>query len=328
MSTKFAILGFGEIGASIGMALAPYKDKVARVGHSADVKLMKKTAADGAFDHTEIKLPDAVRGADIVVLDFPTDLVKDALQLAAKEIKPETVVQCFSVVFRPIYEWANELLPPGQPFVLLHPVINPERLADWNDTLSTGHADLFEKCDMIIAADHTTVSRAMQTATDLSTLLKAKPYFTEPEEADGIFAGVEQLPLLTAAALVNALTHNPGWGDARRITSRSFFRTASISMLFDEEEYFGITSLMNRENTTRVMDDLIAELQEMRSMIAESDEDALRAALRDARRGYELWLEQRTSGEWDRQEKPEVPVSPNILDRMFGGKPRDLRNNR
>jgi hypothetical protein len=76
------------------------------------------------------------------------------------------------------------------------------------------------------------------------------------------------------------------------------------------------------------MDDLIAELQEMRSMIAESDEDALRAALRDARRGYELWLEQRTSGEWDRQEKPEVPVSPNILDRMFGGKPRDLRNNR
>jgi hypothetical protein len=128
--------------------------------------------------------------------------------------------------------------------------------------------------------------------------------------------------------LVNALTHNPGWGDARRITSRSFFRTASISMLFDEEEYFGITSLMNRENTTRVMDDLIAELQEMRSMIAESDEDALRAALRDARRGYELWLEQRTSGEWDRQEKPEVPVSPNILDRMFGGKPRDLRNNR
>jgi prephenate dehydrogenase len=328
MSTKIAILGFGQIGASIGLALAPYKDKVSRVGHSADVKLMKKTSADGAFDHTEIKLPDAVRGADIVVLDFPTDLVKDALRLVAKEVKPETVVLCFSVVFKTIYEWANELLPAGQPFVILQPVINPERLADWNDALETAHADLFEKCDMIIAADHGTASRAMQTAADLATLLKAKPYFTEPEEADGIFAGVEQLPLLNAAALVNALTHSPGWGDARRITSRAFFRTASISMLFDEEEYFGITSLMNRENTARVLDELIAELQEMHRLISEDDEEGLRASLRDARRAYELWLDQRTSGEWDRQEKPEIPGSANILERLFGGRPRDLKDKR
>lgn len=328
MSTKIAILGFGQIGASIGLALAPYKDKVSRVGHSADVKLMKKASADGAFDRTEIKLPDAVRGADIVVLDFPTDLVKDALRLIAKEIKPETVVLCFSVVFKTIYEWANELLPAGQPFVLLHPVINPERLADWNDTLLTAHADLFEKCEMIIAADHGTSSRAMQTAADLAALLKAKPYFTEPAEADGIFAAVEQLPLLNAAAVINALTNSPGWGDARHITSRAFFRTASISMLFDEEEYFGITSLMNRENTARVLDELIAELQEIRRMIAEDDEEGLRATLRDARRGYELWLDQRTSGEWDKEIKPEVPVSPNLLERLFGGRPRDIKDKR
>lgn len=328
MSTKIAILGFGQTGASIGLALAPYKDKVTRVGHSANVKLMKNCAADGAFDRTEIKLPDAVRGADIVVLDFPTDLVQDALRLVAREIKPETVVLCFSVVFKKIIDWANELLPNGQPFVLLHPVIDPERLADWNDTLLTAHADLFEKCDMLIAADHGTSSRAMQTAADLSELLKAKPYFTEPAEADGIFAGAQQLPLLNAAALINALTHSPGWGDARRITSRAFFRTASISMLFDEEEYFGITSLLNRENTTRVLDDVIAELQELRRMIAEEDEEGLRATLRDARRGYELWLEQRTSGEWEREDKPEVPATGSILERLFGGKPRDLKNKR
>jgi prephenate dehydrogenase len=328
MSTKIAILGFGQTGASIGLALAPYNDKVTRVGHSAEVKLMKKAAAEGAFDRTEVKLPDAVRGADIVVIDFPTDMVKDALRLIAREIKPETVVLCFSVVFRTIYDWVHELLPAGQPFILLHPVINPERLADWNDTLQTPHADLFEKCDMVIAADHGTSSRAMQTASDLTTLLKARPYFTEPAEADGIFAAVEQLPLLNAAAVINTLTHSPGWGDARRITSRAFFRTASISMLFDEEEYFGITSLMNRENTARVLDEVIAELQEMRRMITEDDEDGLRKTLHDARQGYKLWLDQRTSGEWEREEKPEVPVSGNSLERLFGGKPRDLKDKR
>ncbi len=328
MSTKIAIVGFGQAGASIGLALAPYKDKVTRVAHSANVKLMKKAAGEGAFDRTEIKLPDAVRGADIVVMDFPTDMVKDALRLIAREVKPETVVLCFSVVFKTVYDWANEILPAGQHFVLLQPVINPERLADWNDTLLTVHADLFENCDMVIAADHGTTSRAMQTAADLSTLLKAKPYFTEPMEADGIFALTEQLPLLNAAAVINALTNSPGWGDARRITSRSFFRTASISMLLDEEEYFGITSLMNRENTGRALDELIAELQEMRRMIAEDDEDGLRNALKEARRGYELWLEQRTSGEWDRKGNLEAAAPGNVLERLFGGKPRISKDNR
>jgi len=328
MSTKIAILGFGQVGASLGLALAPYKDKVTRVCHSANVKLMKRTASEGAFDRTEIKLTDAVRDADIVIMDFPTDMVKDAMRLIAKEIKPDSVVLCFSVVFKVLYDWAKELLPAGQSFVLLHPVIHPERLADWNDTLLNAHADIFENCDMVIAADHETTSRAMQTATDLSTLLKAKPYFTEPQEADGIFARVEQLPLLNAAALINALTNSPGWGDARRITSRAFFRTASISMLYDEEEFFGISSLMNSENTQRVLDELIAELQEMRRMIMEADEDGLRKTLTDARQGYELWLEQRTSGEWEREEKPDVAESRNVLGRLFGGKPlpsRDIR---
>ncbi len=321
MSTKIAILGFGQIGASLGLALAPHKDKVTRVCHSANVKLMKKTADEGSFDRTEIKLPDAVRDADIVIMDFPTDMVKDALRLIGRELKPDSVVLCFSVVFNVIYDWVKELLPAGQSFVLLHPVIHPERLADWNDSLLTAHADLFENCDMVIATDHSTTSRAMQTAADLSTLLKAKPYFTEPQEADGIFARVEQLPLLNAAALINALTNSPGWGDARRITSRAFFRTASISMLYDEEEFFGITSLMNSENTQRVLDELIAELQEMRRMINEGDEEGLRKTLKDARRGYEVWLEQRTSGEWEREEKPEVTESRNILGRLFGGRP-------
>jgi len=88
-------------------------------------------------------------------------------------------------------------------------------------------------------------------------------------------------------------------------------------MLYDEEEFFGISSLMNSENTQRVLDELIAELQEMRRMIMEADEDGLRKTLTDARQGYELWLEQRTSGEWEREEKPDVAESRNVLGRLL-----------
>lgn len=321
MSTKIAIVGFGQIGASIGLALAGYKEKIERVGHSANVRLMKKMDSEGAFDKTEIKLPDAVRGADLVIMDYPMDMIKDGLGIIAKEIKPETVIICFSVGFTAVYDWAREILPAGQPFILLQPVIDPERLADWNDTLLTAHADLFEQGEMIIVSASDTSSRAMQMATDLCNLLKAKPYFTEPMEADGIFARVEQLPILSAVAILNTLIHSPGWGDARRVASRSFFRASSISMLYDEEEYFGITSLLNRENTSRVLDEMIAELQEMRRMIDENDEEGLKQTLKEARQGFELWLKQRTSGEWDKEAQPELPETRNIMGRLFGGRP-------
>jgi len=324
MTTRIAIVGFGQIGASIGHALADYKEKIDRVGHSADVRLMKKMESQGAFDKTEIKLPDAVRGADLVIMDYPMDMIKDGLGIIAKEVKAETVIICFAVAFTKVYEWAREILPAGQPFILLHPVINPERLADWNDTLLNAHADLFDQREMIIVSGSDTSSRALQMATDLCSLLKAKPYFTESMEADGIFARVAQLPILSAVAVLNTLIHSPGWGDARRITSRSFFRTASISELYDEEEYFGITSLLNRENTSRVLDEMIVELQEMRRMISEDDEEGLRQTMKEARQGYELWLKQRTSGEWDKEAQPELPETRKILGRLFGGRqPKD-----
>lgn len=133
MSTRIAIVGFGQIGASIGLALAAYKEKIERVGHSADARFMKKMENEGAFDKTEIKLPDAARGADLVIMDYPMDLIKDGLGIIAKEIKPETVIICFSVAFAAVYEWARAILPEGQPFILMQPVIDPERLTDWND---------------------------------------------------------------------------------------------------------------------------------------------------------------------------------------------------
>ena len=321
MSTKITFVGLGQIGSSMGLALAPYKEKITRVGHDADARLMKNLEKEGAFDKTETKLLDAVRGADLVIMDYPADLVRDGLSIIAKEVKPETIIIAISLVSKVVYEWARELLPAKQPFIVLQPVIHPDRLADWDDTLLTPHADLFENCDMIITTDVDTQPRAVQMATDLCSLIKAKPYFTEPMEADGIIAGVEQLPKLTAVALLSTLLNSPGWGDARHFTSRAFFRTASISMLYDEQEFFGITSLMNKENTTRVLDEMIAELKDMRRMVNEEDEEGLRKTLKDAREGYTLWLDQRTSGEWDREKKPAFPASQNMMGRLFGGRP-------
>lgn len=326
MSTQIAVIGLNQAGSSIGLALGAYQDKITRIGHDADVPLMKKLEKEGAFDKTHIKLPDAVRGADLVILTLPTDLVKDALKIIAAEIKPETVVMCFSVIFNATYAWAREILPAGQPFIVLQPVIHPERLKDWDDDLQNAQPGLFENCDLLVVTDFDTHSRAFQMANDLCALLKAKPYITEPLEADGIMARVEQLPKLTAAALLSMMVDQPGWDDARRMTSRAFFRAASISTLYDEQEYYGISNLLNRENTTRAIDHLVASLMEMRDMINEGDEEGLMQTLKKARQGYETWIGQRLSGEWEKDKKMPELVERNMMSRLFGGKPRDKKN--
>ncbi len=325
MSTQIAVIGLKQVGASIGLALGTYKDKIIRIGHDADAIMMKKLEKEGAFDKTHIKLTDAVHDADLVILTLPTDLLKDALGLIAAEIKPETVVMCFSVVSNATYAWARELLPAGQPFIVLQPMIHPARLKDWEDNLHNPQPGLFENCDMLVVTDYDTHSRAFQMANDLCALLKAKPYITEPLEADGIMARVEQLPKLTAAALLSMMVDQPGWDDARRLTSRAFFRAASISTLYDEQEYFGISDLMNKENITRAIDHLIASLMEMRDMIDEGDEEGLKQTLEKTRQGYETWFEQRMSGEWDKEKKIPELVERNMMSRLFGGRPRDKK---
>jgi prephenate dehydrogenase len=159
-------------------------------------------------------------------------------------------------------------------------------------------------------------------ATELAEMLKGKPFFVDPVEADGLVAEEEFLPKLVASAYLRALVDQPGWKDGRRFASKTFFRLASLSKSFDEEEYFGISSLMNKESTSRAMGALITSLQELQQLIDAGDEEALRQYLASSRHGFETWYDQRISSNWEAEKKEEIPPARDILGRFFGGKPR------
>jgi len=321
MSPQIAIIGLNQVGASIGLALGAYKENITRIGHDADGALMRKLEKEGVCDKSHARLTDAVRDADLVILSLPTDLLRDALGLIAGEIRPDSVVVCVSVVVRVVYDWAREILPQKQPFIVLQPVLHPARLRDWDNNTASPHADLFENTLILVVTDADTQEKAFQMANDLCALLKAKPYFSEPLEADGIMARIEQLPKLTAVALLSMLVEKPGWDDARRMTNRAFFRLASLNTLYDEQEFFGIANLMNKENVTRALDELTSALSDIREMVNEGDEEGLQKMYQNARQGYETWLNQRMSGAWDETEKVPEVLERGIINRLFGGRP-------
>jgi len=317
MTVQISVIGLGQIGASIGLALAEYKDKILRIGHDPDGKRMKTVEKLGAFDRTYVQLNEAVRNADIVILALPADLIRDALAIMKDELKPGAVLINTSIIREGIHQWIEESLPKENPFISILPIIHPDRLEDSIDDVNTPRADLFANTEIVITNDYNTSSKAIEVATDLASLLKAKPYYTETAEADGVVANVEQLPKLTAAALVHTLVGKAGWNDGRRFSSRAFYRSASINFLSDEQEYFGITALLNKENICRSLGEMIGSLEELRTLIDKGDEDGVKTYLKTARQGYETWIEQRRSGDWD-NEKKEMPQKPkDRLSRLF-----------
>lgn len=324
MTLQITVIGLDQIGSSIGLALAEYKDKILRVGHDPDSKRMKLAEKEGAFDKTFINLNDAVRGADIVILALPVDMIKDALSIISGSLKSDAVLINTSPIRSGINEWFKQFLPKECAFVSIQPLIHADRLTDLNDELHIPRPDLFLNTEILITSDFDTSSKAAQAATDLVTLLKAQPYFADPAEADGIIAWVEQLPQLTAAALVHTLVNQPGWKDGRRFSSRAFYRHASVSHLYEEQEYFGITELLNKDNISRSLGEMITSLQELRDLIDEGNEDELRRYLKEAREGYETWIEQRKSGDWDAQKQKRVKNLParDLFSRMFTGTPK------
>ena len=71
MKTQISILGLGQIGTSIGLALTKYKDKVHRVGHDKYRVSANNAKGVDAVDKITLTLSGAVKDADIVLLALP-----------------------------------------------------------------------------------------------------------------------------------------------------------------------------------------------------------------------------------------------------------------
>src|SRR4030042_332467 len=92
MTVHIAIIGTGQIGASIGLALAEHKDMFFRVGHDKELRIANRAKELGALDRVDMNLPNTVADAQIVILALPLDQIRDTLKYIAPDLKDEVVI--------------------------------------------------------------------------------------------------------------------------------------------------------------------------------------------------------------------------------------------
>ena len=84
MAIQLTILGLGQIGSSVGLALREYKDKIHRVGHDKSRQAVNFAKENDAVDKTALTLSGAVKDADIVLLALPFQEIYPVLEFIAE----------------------------------------------------------------------------------------------------------------------------------------------------------------------------------------------------------------------------------------------------
>jgi len=314
---QITIIGLGQIGASIGLALGGQKTALKRVGHDKRVDIERAAQNKGAVDEVNHNLPAAVRAADLVLLCLPISQVRETLEIIKQDLKENAVVMDTAPVKSAVAEWAQELIPAGRYYVGLVPALNPEVLHEPAFGLEAARADLFQKGLMVIDAPSGTPDEVVQLASDLTRLLGAVPLLADLVESDGLMASMHLLPQLAAAALLNATVDQPGWQESRKLGGRPFAAVTAGLAYQDDIDALQMAALQDRENIVRVLDTLIAALRGLRDDISNADEEGVAARLEQALEGRNRWMRERLAADWQEGTKKPLDV-PTFAERFFG----------
>jgi prephenate dehydrogenase len=319
MAIKLALVGLGQIGASIGLALEKQKENLQRVGHDRSPFVSREAKKRGAVDQTKINLPATVRGAKIVVLSLPFSEMRSTMEVIAPDLEEDAVVMDTAPVKTQVTEWVKEFFPPKAHYVGLVPAINPKHMNRVDQGVEAALPDMFHDSVIMLDALPGTPGEAVQLASDFIRLLGATPLFVDLVEADGLMASAHLAPQLVAAATLNAMIDQPGWKDVRKLAGHPFAMLAAAMAYQDDLKALEEATMSNRENVTRVLDGVIASMSQLRNDIAGERQDALSKWLKQADDGHESWLVGRLSADWDEggQKEPSIEFQT-FWERYFG----------
>ncbi|MGB7873160.1 MAG: prephenate dehydrogenase [Anaerolineales bacterium] len=323
MTVQITIVGLGQLGASVGLALGNRGTDFHRVGHDKNPETAKMAQKKGAIDDVKYNLPAAVREADIVLLSLPVNEIRSALEVIAPDLPAGAVVMDTAPLQSAVAQWAQEILPERRYYVGLVPAINPLYLHRIEIGVDAAENDLFDGGVVMLATLPGVPEEAVKVATDMIERLGATPIFADMAETDGLMASTHIVPQLVAAALLNAVVDQPGWKEARKLAGRPFAALTSALVYQDEITSLGEAALLNSENVARVLDVVIGSLQGLRDDIANGNKEDISERLELALEGRRRWLGERLRGDWSTEmEKTNLDQYPNFMERLVGSRRR------
>lgn len=230
MIERIAIVGMGLIGGSLALAWKERRKDLTLVGHDVP-EVLEKALRRGMIDAAGASVPEAVRGADLVVLSVPLDAMRSVLEEAAPHLKRGALVTDAGSVKMPVMREASRLLPSANTFVGGHPMAGSEK-----GGISSADAFLFENAAYVLCPPLGQEEEPwLERYAPLVALIEATGARVFPLAAelhDRIAACISHLPQILATALMRLVSDRQdkaytqlaagGFRDMTRIASSPF----------------------------------------------------------------------------------------------------------
>lgn len=266
-NVRIAIVGLGQIGGSLGLALRRSNAALEIVGHDKDPSAAAKAKRRGAVDRTSWNLISTVEAADIIVLALPLPAIRETLQAIASDLKPGVVITDTASSKAAVVAWAETLLPDSVSFVGGDPLVKSK------DQGARFDAGLFAGRDYCLVPTSRTDPQAVELIANLISLVGAKPYFLDAAEHDSLTTAVTHLPALLATALLQVTTEDAAWREMARMAGWPYH--AATQLPADEAQTLVELFRRNRADLTRWADAYSAAFGKIRDLIASGEDDAL-----------------------------------------------------
>ncbi len=305
------IVGLGFVGSSIGLALKKSGADIHITGHDREPEVAREALKIKAVDRTDWNLISACEKADIVILALPFQEVQETMKAIGPYLKPGCLVTDTAIPKRPVIKWAEEFLPEPVNFVGGNPIISPQGEASG---VKAASAEVLRGAIYCLTPSPKARGEAVELTVALVKAMGANPYFLDPAEHDGLLAGIEQLPLIAAAALMGTLSQSPPWKDMRRLGSSSF--SQGTASLWEKGPFWAKAFLENADNLIRWVDQYICQLEALKRGLEERNEKAINSYFDQAIAERARWLKDKAIGQWE--EVPESPRPPGMLETFLG----------
>lgn len=308
-----SIIGLDRISASIGLALRESDLGLSVQGHVRDKGEAKLAKELGVVDSTTGSLAKTAQVADILILNTPYSEHEVTLEVVGSEVRDHTLILDLSNLKSVGLKLADKYVQQGH-YVGATPVLAATWLTDGRMGIEAAHADMFEHSIFCIMPSAKLDPKAVETAVNLGRILGATPYFLDLHEYDSLMQGVGTLPGLLGAAMFRAVSQSKGWRDMLRFAGLDFaFSTAPL-----ENVDISRVALNNKDATLRWLDAALAELQVMRRLIADDDEERLSLVLEDVDQDRKRWLDERIRNAWMDDDSMSEMSTVSVGSQLFG----------
>lgn len=318
MPLNITIIGLDVLGGSLGLALGTLDAAVLTTGRpvitgwDAQSRAVRDARDRLMIDRPAGNIVEAVADADVVFVSAAPDQVADIFQQIAPRLKHGAVVTDVGSTKGEVLTAAQRTLPTTVDFIGGNPIVAR------SGTLRDAAIEFFKGSIYCLVPSSTARPQAIDTVAGLVEAIGGKPYYIDAAEHDAYVAGVQHLPLIISAALLESVSRSGGWREMQPIAGQSF-RLATQLAASDP----AVSSATCASNSTAIagrIDHLIRLLSEVRDNLQNREQiEALFAHARDVHQQLQAAQPNMRPGENDYYGVAEEPAVTRGLSGMFFG---------